>query len=453
MAVTTDAPEPRISLWTGRYGSATIGIFALAFMIAFESIAVLTVMPVVVEDLDGLSWFAVAFAAPMATAVVTLTISGWWCDRSGPLAPMLIGVGLFVTGLTVAGSAVSMPMFLVGRAIQGFGSGLVGVALYVVIARAFPDALRPRAFAVVTSAWTLPAIVGPPAAGFVSHQVGWRWVFLAVPVVAIATVMVLLPALRAAGRGGSEAPRPQVVTSALVAIGVLGLAIAGQREITAWQVLAVASALLVLVVGPRLLPPGTWAGQRGLPSAIATRGLLAAGFFGAEAYFPLSLVEHRGLGTAASGAVLTGAALTWFSGAWAAANVELFASRRVRLLVASSAVTVASVTVLGSLTDALPIAVLVVGWAVGGFGMGMGSSTLSLLVLDLSPVEQQGANSAALQINDQIVQSTVLAVGSVAFAWLLTVDEPSAYLTVMIGAVLLTLTTFWTQSRIGPDSP
>lgn len=438
----------RVSLWSGRYAAATVGIFASAFMIAFESIAVLTVMPVVADDLDGLSLFAISFAAPMATALIGLTVSGWWCDRAGPLQPMLVGVALFAVGLTVAGLAPSMQTFLIGRAIQGLGSGLEGVALYVVIARAFPDALRPRAFAVVTSAWTLPAIVGPPAAGFVSDQVGWRWVFLAVPVVAVATAMVLVGPLRAAGAGADDAPRPRIGASVVVAGGVLALAVAGQREIPAWPVLALASLTIVLGVGPRLLPAGTWAGGTGLPSAIATRGLLAAGYFGAEAYFPLSLVEHRGLGTTASGAVLTGAALTWFGGAWSSANVAWFADRRRRLLVASTTVTIAAVTVLGSLTDIVPIWVLVVGWAVGGFGMGMGSSTLSLLVIELSPAEQQGANSAALQANDQLVQSTVLAVGSIAFAWLLTVDAMAAYQVVMVGAVALALATFVTQSRV-----
>ncbi len=438
----------RETLWTGRHGPATVGVFALAFLVAFESIAVLTVMPVVADDLDGLSWFGIAFAAPMATAVVTLTVSGWWCDRSGPLRPMVTGVGAFATGLLVAGLAPTMPVFLLGRAVQGLGAGLAGVALYVVIARAFPESLRPRAFAVVTSAWTLPAIVGPPVAGVVADQVGWRGVFLAVPLVAIATVLLLVPVLRAAGSGAATARAPRVGPAVVVAAGVLLLALAGQREVRGWQVLGVVALGAVLVAGPRLLPRGTWRGAPGLPSVIATRGLLAAGYFAAESYLPLSLVEHRGLGTAASGAVLTGAAVAWFGGAWAAANLSFFADRRLRLLVGSTAVTVATVSVLGSLVDAVPLAVVFVGWSIGGFGMGMGASTLALLTLDLSEDADQGANSASLQVNDQMVQSTVLALSSVAFAWLLVDHETTAYVVVVLGAVALAVSTFWTQTRV-----
>ena len=93
----------RESIWTGRLGTTTVGIFALAFLFAFESLAVLTAMPVVVRDLDGLSWYAVSFAAPMAVSVISLTFAGAWCDAVGPLRPMVIGVVVFSAGLLVAG--------------------------------------------------------------------------------------------------------------------------------------------------------------------------------------------------------------------------------------------------------------------------------------------------------------------------------------------------------------
>ena len=40
-----------------------------------------------------------------------------------------------------------MWMFIVGRAVQGLGGGLVIVALYVVVSRAYPERLRPAIMA------------------------------------------------------------------------------------------------------------------------------------------------------------------------------------------------------------------------------------------------------------------------------------------------------------------
>ena len=103
-------PEPHHSLWRSPYGAATVGIFSLAFLIAFESFAVITALPLVVRDLDGLSWYAVSFAAPIAISLISLTFAGAWCDASGPLRPMVTGVIVFSAGLVVAGTAPTMPL-------------------------------------------------------------------------------------------------------------------------------------------------------------------------------------------------------------------------------------------------------------------------------------------------------------------------------------------------------
>ena len=45
-----------------------------------------------------------------------------------------------------------MTVLVLARAVQGLGMGLSIVAVYIVIGRAFPDDLRPRAFAVLSAA-------------------------------------------------------------------------------------------------------------------------------------------------------------------------------------------------------------------------------------------------------------------------------------------------------------
>jgi MFS family permease len=109
----------------------------LAFLVAFESLAVATVMPVVADELGGLELYALAFAAPIAVGIVSMTLAGPLMDRHGPATGLQAGVAVFVGGLLLAGLAPSMPVFLAGRAVQGLGMGFVGVALYVVIGRTF----------------------------------------------------------------------------------------------------------------------------------------------------------------------------------------------------------------------------------------------------------------------------------------------------------------------------
>ncbi len=435
--MTAETATERERLWLGPYGRVVAGIFALAFLIAFESLAVATVMPVVAKDLDGLSLYALAFAAPTAIAVITMAIAGPMIDRQGPGPALLAGVGIFVLGLVVAGSALNMEVFLLGRCVQGLGSGFVGVGLYVVIGSVFPDEMRARVWTVMTSAWLLPGLVGPVIAGFIADQVGWRWVFLSVPVIAVGSVALFWDAVRRVkGDHGVKSDYRRVGWAALTATGILGVSVAGQRGFALWPALLVAGFALTFAYGPRLLPRGTWLGRRGLPSVIAARSLLSAAFFGAETYVPLSLVEHRGLSVSQAGLLLTSAAVLWFTGSWLAANVPALSSKVLRVRVGAVCVLVGTAAGAMSLVDAVPVVLIAVIWSIGGLGMGMAASTLGVLLLDHSAPGEQGVNSAAMQTSDAAVQSIVLAIGSVMFAIMLTSHAMAGYVLVSVLAML-----------------
>src|SRR6266436_6598354 len=60
-----------------------------------------------------------------------------WCDRYGPQKPLWYGVLVFVAGLLIAGLAPTMALLVVGRAMQGFGAGVLYVALYVIVGRVY----------------------------------------------------------------------------------------------------------------------------------------------------------------------------------------------------------------------------------------------------------------------------------------------------------------------------
>lgn len=418
-------------LWFGPHGAVVAGIFALAFLVAFEAMAVATIMPDVARRLDGIGLYALSFAAPIAVGVVSMTIAAPHIDRHGPGPAMRLGVMVFSAGSVVAGLAATMPVFLSGRIVQGLGMGFISVGLYVVIGRTFSEHLRARVFTVMTSAWVLPALVGPVVAGFVAESVGWRWVFLAVPgCAALALAMIWSALASIEGDPSVRADRRRIGLAVIVAWGILLVGLAGQRGVSWWPLLLAGGLAVVVAVGPRLLPAGTWRGRRGLPSVMTTRSALAAGYFGAEAYVPLSLVEHRSLSVSQAGVFLTSAALLWFAGAWLAANVPALASKPLRVQLGTAGVLVSIVSAFLTLSPTVPLVVVGAMWSVGGLGMGMAASTLGVLLLDHSAPEEQGANSAAMQTNDAIVQSLVLAVGSVGFAVMLPVNELTAYILV-----------------------
>lgn len=432
MTSATEAPAAG-SILGPPYRALTIGCLAVVSLVAFEAMAVATAMPVAVRDLGGLRLYAWSFSAFFTTSLVGMVLAGDLSDRRGPLWPFVGAVSAFGTGLVVAGTATVMPVFLAGRAMQGLGAGMVVVVLYVVVGRTYPEHMRPRVFAAISSAWVLPAVVGPLLAGLAADHLTWRLVFLAVPPLIAPAVLLMLPRLRALAGGHEDATaRLRVVPAAVAAVSVATLQYAGQR------LDLVSVPLLLLAVGglavslPRLLPRGFARFARGLPSAVLMRGFLAGSFFGAEAFVPLMLVEERGVATAVAGATLTVAALGWTAGSWLQGRPATTVPRERLIQRGTGLVAVGVAAVSLAVWPLLPPLVAAVGWAVGGFGMGLAMSSTSVAVLALSPTHEQGFNSAALQISDALGTTGFVGIGGAVFAALHTPGGSDAGVFVLI---------------------
>lgn len=419
------AIPPTTSLWRGDSSRLVIGIFATVFLVAFEAMAVAAAMPIAAAELDGLGLYAWSFTGFLVASLVAMVAAGEVADRVGPRRPLFGGVAIFISGLVLAGVAQSMVPFVLARAVQGIGGGFIIVALYLVVARAFPDEVRPRVFGIMAAGWVLPSVVGPTVAGYLAENVSWRWVFLGLAPLVVPTTALMLGRLRAldgpsAGDHDAESARvrgPRRVGFAVVAaVGVALVQVAGQD--LAWSSVAVAAAGLGMLVPSLrpLLPAGALRLRRGLPTSVVMRGLLAASFFGAETFIPLMLVEHRGLPATYSGLSLTSGALGWAAGSWVQSRPGLRLPRHRLIQLGATLVTAGIAVVAVILVGDFPVWLVAVGWVAAGMGMGMSMASTSVLVMQQSPTADQGANAAALQISDSTLSVLFIGLGGTVLA-------------------------------------
>ncbi|MFI7059725.1 MFS transporter [Kribbella sp. NPDC050124] len=451
-----EAPPTNDGVLSPQYRALTIGMVALITLVAFESLAVTTAMPTVAQALDGLYLYALAFGGPLASGVVAMVISGTWSDLKGPTRPLWHGTAWFLTGLLIAGLAPTMEVLVAGRIIQGFGSGLLTVALYVVVGQLYPAKLRPRIFAAFATGWVVPSLVGPAIAGLIVEHTSWRIVFLAVPAIAIPAALVMRPGL---ARGDAHEVRSgrlwdkRALWAVAAAVGVGLLHYGGQQHGGLQLVLLAVGLAGVVAFAPKLLPSGTFTFKAGLPSVVALRGLVAAAGFGAEVFLPLMLTRERGLSPAVAGLVLTVSALSWTAASWYRGRPNQPYSHAVFLQAGMVAILLGIVTAALTLNDNVPVVVGILGWSLTGLGMGTVFPTLSVLVLEYSERDEQGANSSALQLSDSLSTATVLAVGGSLFAALEPHSAPTAYLVAFALPALLALLGVQAGRRTTPSSP
>lgn len=414
---TPEPPDARAGdgggIWHPRYVWVSVGAVAMIFLAATQAIAVTTVMPLVSADLGGEALYAVAFSGTLATSVIGMVAVGAWCDRRDPVLPLATAVALFVAGLLIAGLAPSMEVLVLGRLLQGLGTGGQTVALYVVVARVYPQSLHGRVFAAFSAAWVIPSIVGPFLAGFVAEQLHWRWVFLGVAILTLAAFTVVYLRLRGLPLrvdAPSRAPiARRLALATVVAAGALALSLAG--EAGAWSGAVVVAALVAIGLAVRpLVPTGTLRARRGLPSVVLMRALIAGALFGAEICVPYLLIDEHGFSATTAGLGLTSAALLWAAGAQVQGRYgDRLGNVRITL-VGSSLLCAATLVAAATAAWHLPAWVIIAGWALAGAGMGLMYPRLTVLTLAYSTPQDQGFNSSALSISDSIGASASIAV-------------------------------------------
>jgi MFS family permease len=410
------------------YRRLIVGVLMVSTFIAFEQMSVAAVLPAVLRHLGGVDLYGWVFSAFMLGQVVGIMLAGLAVDRIGTSRPLLVaGVG-FALGLVVGGTAASMMILVLGRAIQGLGAGVIVVTLNSAIGRGLPEELRPRAFAAMAVAWVLPSIIGPAVAGIVAQDYTWRAVFLGVVPAVVIGLVIAVPALAAC-----DASTPPVASAAtdvrtrwrqtlclaaaLVGGVALTLSALGSQYI-AVVVLVGAVGVAILTVSIRRVLPSASAGpladQR---RAMIVGGLAAAAFFGVESFLPLALtsIHHRRL--AEAGTVLTVAAVAWTAGSWAQVKTRDRLGSRSLCVIGLLLIAAGALGVLSLDWPQTPWWVAYVAWTLAPAGMGVITTTTTVVVVSDSEDGAVGEPVAGLELLVTLGTAISAGVGGAALAW------------------------------------
>jgi MFS family permease len=275
--------RPRQTIPAVALGTAVALAFADASVVALA-------LPDLYAEFDttivGVSWVLTSYALVVAVVAVPVALAH---ERLRPLPLVIAGTVVFTAASLVAGGAGSLSVLLAARLAQGVGATLLLAGSLPVLATITASEARARHWWAMAAA--VGAAVGPALGGVLTQLFDWRAIFFVqAPVVALALIVLIDPAVRALhdeGRlhGASETTRRDVVVAnvgfALVFAALVGALFLGVLlAIEVWQYSPIEGALLVTA-----LPVGMLLGRAMTvaPRVIAGVGgalILAGGLVG-----------------------------------------------------------------------------------------------------------------------------------------------------------------------------
>jgi EmrB/QacA subfamily drug resistance transporter len=197
------------------------------FMVILDASIVNVALPSVQRELGfsgtGAAWVVNGY---LLTFAGFLLLGGRAADLVGRRQMLVIGLVLFSAASLAAGVALTPPVLIVARIVQGIGAAMLAPATLAALNTTFTEPhQRARAFGAWSAAGGVGGMAGALAGGAITTGLSWRWVFLInVPIGAllIMAALVSLPAARPVRREALDVAGAITATAGLAA-GIYGV--------------------------------------------------------------------------------------------------------------------------------------------------------------------------------------------------------------------------------------
>jgi DHA2 family multidrug resistance protein len=164
---------PQINPWL-----VSMSVMLGTFMVVLDTTVVNVSLPHIAGSLSASieesTW---ALTSYLAANAVILPLTGWLANYFGRKRLLLAAVTGFTVASFLCGLALSLPMLIVCRIIQGMTGGVMQPISQAIMLEAFPPRERGKAMAFFGIGIVVAPILGPVLGGWLTDTYSWRWVF------------------------------------------------------------------------------------------------------------------------------------------------------------------------------------------------------------------------------------------------------------------------------------
>jgi len=157
----------------------------VGLMAVFADTMVLPGIPDIIRDFritySASSWILASF---LITGAVMTPIAGRLADMYGKKKMLLIIVGIYTIGISVAAISTNFSILIIARIMQGVGASMFAISFGIIREKFDPEKLA-VAQGIFTSMFSAGAVIGVAIGGTIINNFGWHATFLLVIPIAV----------------------------------------------------------------------------------------------------------------------------------------------------------------------------------------------------------------------------------------------------------------------------
>ncbi|WP_262316340.1 DHA2 family efflux MFS transporter permease subunit [Lacticaseibacillus parakribbianus] len=187
-----DSTLPKARVTLAHPALAILGLMIGSFVGMFSETALNIALPSMMTALHvtqgTIQWLVTGY---MLVIGICMPLSSLLSRRFPTKAVVLTALGAFMLGAVIAAVASTFPVVLVGRMIQGIGTGLVLPLMFSIALQIFPPYKLGAVMGMAALVIMFAPAIGPTLAGLLLAKFSWHAIFwVLVPILAIAFVLV-----------------------------------------------------------------------------------------------------------------------------------------------------------------------------------------------------------------------------------------------------------------------
>jgi EmrB/QacA subfamily drug resistance transporter len=403
------------------------GVMAAMFLSALDQTIVGVSMPRIIKELNGFDRYTWVTTVYLLASTAVVPVVGKLSEQLGRKRVFLVGIAMFLLGSALAGASQSLDQLILFRGFQGIGGGVLTGTAFAIIADLFSPAERGKYTGFMVGVFGLANVLGPLAGGYLTDNIGWRWVFyvnLPIGLVIWTALLFTFPSRR------RPVARPRIDylgatgISGGAALLVLGTSLAGLNgwsSSSVWPCIAGGAALIVAAMWHEsrtpeaVLPPALFESSI-FALSMAVTFIFGAEMLGAITYVPLFLQAVVGISSTNSGLLMIPMMAGLIIGATGGGLLLSHTGRyRIQGLTGITAVT-AGMYLLSRLNVTATQAEVGRDMVVVGLGLGLSNPVFNVIAQNAVPRSLVSSATSVLQFFRQIGGTLGLAVLGAIFA-------------------------------------